>query len=307
MGTASPTLTRPSMTIPTTEVLQIALVIPLQGPAGIFGPSCEACAQLAVDEINSGTGVLGRELRLIPVDGGAPPHQVANELDALISAGAVDAVTGWHISAVREAVAPCITGRVPYVYTALYEGGERTPGVFLTGETPECQLLPTMRWMAMELGIRQWCIIGDNYVWPWGSAKAARNYAERCGARILDEIYVELGTAEFTNALRRIESSGAQGVLMFLVGNNAVPVQPGVRCCRARRANAQAYVPHGREHAAGKRRSRHKGNLHSVRLLRIGGNPGGPRLRRPLYQPLRPGGTPAEQHGRILLRGSTSA
>lgn len=168
MGTASPILTRPWMTIPTTEVLQIALVIPLQGPAGIFGPSCEACAQLAVDEINSGTGVLGRELHLIPVDGGAAPHQVANELDALISAGAVDAVTGWHISAVREVVAPCITGRAPYVYTALYEGGERTPGVFLTGETPECQLLPTMRWMAMELGVRQWCIIGDNYVWPWG-------------------------------------------------------------------------------------------------------------------------------------------
>lgn len=222
MGTASPILTRPWMTIPTTEVLQIALVIPLQGPAGIFGPSCEACAQLAVDEINGGTGVLGRELRLIPVDGGAAPHQVANELDALISAGAVDAVTGWHISAVREVVAPCITGRAPYVYTALYEGGERTPGVFLTGETPDCQLLPTMRWMAMELGVRQWCIIGDNYVWPWGSAKAARNYAERCGARILDEIYVELGTAKFTNALRRIESSGAQGVLMFLVGNDAV-------------------------------------------------------------------------------------
>jgi ABC-type branched-subunit amino acid transport system substrate-binding protein len=108
------------------------------------------------------------------------------------------------------------------VYTALYEGGERTPGVFLTGETPKCQLLPTMRWMAMELGVRRWCIIGDNYVWPWGSAKAARNYAERCGARILDEIYVELGTAKFTNALRRIESSGAQGVLMFLVGNDAV-------------------------------------------------------------------------------------
>ena len=77
MGTASPILTRPWMTIPTTEVLQIALVIPLQGPAGIFGPSCEACAQLAVDEINSGTGVLGRELHLIPVDGGAAPHQVA--------------------------------------------------------------------------------------------------------------------------------------------------------------------------------------------------------------------------------------
>jgi hypothetical protein len=33
-------------------------------------------------------------------------------------------------------LAPRIAHRVPYVYTALYEGGERTEGVFLTSETP---------------------------------------------------------------------------------------------------------------------------------------------------------------------------
>lgn len=207
---------------PDTETLQVALVVPLQGPAGIFGPSCEACAQLAVDEINAGAGVLGRELRLAVVDGGGAPEGVANELDALVSAGAVDAVTGWHISAVREVVAPRIADRVPYVYTPLYEGGERRPGVFLTGETPERQLLPSMRWMAGELGIRRWCIVGDDYVWPRGSAVAARDYARRCGVRICDEIYVGLGTEDFTRTVRRIERSGAQGVLMFLVGNDAV-------------------------------------------------------------------------------------
>src|SRR3954464_12900580 len=94
----------------TRDTLDVALVIPLQGPAGIFGPSCECCAQLAAEEVNAGSGVLGRELRLMLVDGGAPPARVAAEVDALVSAGAVDAVTGWHISAVREVVAPRIGG-----------------------------------------------------------------------------------------------------------------------------------------------------------------------------------------------------
>lgn len=120
------------------EVLNVALVVPLQGPAGIFGPSCESCATLAAEEVNAAGGVLGRELNLVPVDGGAPPAVVAAELDALVSAGAVDAVTGWHISAVREAVAPRIRGRVPYAYTALYEGGEQRPGLFLTGRPRTC-------------------------------------------------------------------------------------------------------------------------------------------------------------------------
>lgn len=222
MEAVSPLLENSQQALAPAGTLRIALVIPLQGPAGIFGPSCEACAQLAVDELNASTGVLGQELSLVTVDGGAAPERVAAELDTLVSAGAVDAVTGWHISAVREVVAPRIAGRVPYVYTPLYEGGERNAGVFLTGETPARQLLPSMRWMAEELGVRRWCVVGDDYIWPRGSAVAARRYAQRCGVRICDEVYVGLGTEDFTGPLRRIERSGAQGVLMFLVGNDAV-------------------------------------------------------------------------------------
>src|SRR5882757_10024318 len=147
------------------DTLNVAIVVPLQGPAGIFGPSCECCAQLAAEEVNAQSGVLGKEMRLTLVDGGASPSEVADEVDALITGGAVDAVAGWHISAVREVVAPRIDGRVPYVYTALYEGGERAPGVFLTGETPNRQLLPSLQWMAREMGVRRWCIVGNDYVW----------------------------------------------------------------------------------------------------------------------------------------------
>ena len=81
--------------------------------------------------------MLARELRFVVVDGARPPTEVADEVDGLLAQGAVDAVTGWHISAVRNEVAPRIAGRVPYVYTPLYEGGEHRPGVFLTGETPD--------------------------------------------------------------------------------------------------------------------------------------------------------------------------
>jgi hypothetical protein len=49
-------------------------------------------------------------------------------------------------------VAPRIAGLVPYVYTASYEGGERTPEMFLTGEIPSRQLLPAMQWLNREHG-----------------------------------------------------------------------------------------------------------------------------------------------------------
>ena len=200
----------------------MALVVPLQGPAGIFGPSCESCAAVAVAEINAEGGILGRELNLVPVDGGRDPAEVAVEVDALVSAGAVQAVTGWHISAVREAVAPRIGGRVPYAYTALYEGGENRPGVFLTGETPDLQLGPTLDWFDRAAGVRRWTIVGDDYVWPRTSAASAARHLRRIGGTVCDEMFVPLGTTDFSAVVRRVEASGCEAVLMLLIGDDAV-------------------------------------------------------------------------------------
>jgi ABC-type branched-subunit amino acid transport system substrate-binding protein len=203
-------------------VVDLALVVPLHGSAGIFGPSCELCAQLAVTEINAREGVLGRELRLSVIDGSGSPADVADEVGALVAAGLVDAVVGWHISAVRQAVAPRVADRVPYVYTALYEGGERTPGVFLTGEVPSRQLLPAMRWLHREQGVRRWSIVGNDYVWPRGTASAARVYADECGGEICHEVFAPLGCRSWEPIVAGVARSRAEAVIMLLVGEDAV-------------------------------------------------------------------------------------
>ncbi|MER5178755.1 substrate-binding domain-containing protein [Streptomyces sp. NPDC002896] len=205
------------------STLNVALVYPMQGPAGIFGPTCVSCARLAAEEVNKAGGVLGRELRLLEVDGGAEPRRVARDVEALVATGAVQGVTGWHISSVRQAVAPRVAHRVPYVYTALYEGGERTEGVFMTSETPAWQLLPAMRLMAEARGVRRWFVVGNNYVWPRHTALAAHRYARHShGGAVCGEAYLPLGTEDFGAVLRRIERAEADAVLMLLVGSDAV-------------------------------------------------------------------------------------
>lgn len=204
------------------SVFGVALVLPLQGSAGIFGPTCELCAQLAAEEVNRAGGVLGKELRLLPVDGGGTPREVADHVEALVDLGAVQGVTGWHISSVRQALAPRIAHRVPYVYTALYEGGEHTAGVFLTSETPRDQLRPAMGLLAHERGLRRWFVVGNDYVWPRRTARAAHVYARESGGSIQGEVYLPLGTHDFGAVLRRIERTEADGVIMLLVGSDAV-------------------------------------------------------------------------------------
>jgi ABC-type branched-subunit amino acid transport system substrate-binding protein len=209
--------------VPSTgTAVRLALVIPLHGPAGIFGPSCEACAQLAVEDFNLGSGVLGRELHLSVIDGSAAPHEVADKVEAAVSAGLVDGVTGWHLSSVRQAIVPRIGGRIPYVYTTLYEGGEGNPGVFLAGETPRWQVQPAIHWLAREKGVHRWLIVGNDYVWPRGTAGAACHYVRSEGGVVCGEFFVPLNTQDFGPAVRRVERSLADAVLMLLVGQDAV-------------------------------------------------------------------------------------
>lgn len=204
------------------DAFRLGLVIPLQGPAGIYGPSCEACAQLAVEELNLGTGLLGREVQLVTIDGGGAPDQVAAEVQALVAADGVDALTGWHISPVRQAILDRVRGMLPYVYATLYEGGERSPGLFLTGETPVVQVAPALRWLARERGVARWYVVGNDYVWPRQTARLAGEYIHEAGGTVCGSRFVPLGTRDFGDVLRSIERTEATGVLMLLVGHDAI-------------------------------------------------------------------------------------
>ncbi|QIS15280.1 substrate-binding domain-containing protein [Nocardia arthritidis] len=201
------------------DTVDIALVVPLSGPAGMFGPSCEACADLAIDDINAAGGILDRPVRLHPVDAGAPLPLLAERIDRMVSAGAIDGVVGWHLSNARKVITPRTAGRVPYVYTTFYEGGEDSDGVYMVGETPDQQLFPALRWLRAELGIRRWCVVGNDYVWPRETARVTKDFVRTTAdLEVIGEIFLPLGGRDFRGALDLIGGSSAQGVLLFMVG-----------------------------------------------------------------------------------------
>lgn len=206
----------------TPDTLRIGMVVPLQGPAGLFGPSCEAISALGAHELNSAGGILGRRVEIEIIDGGAPPRDVARTVGALAHAGRIDAVSGWHISSVRHALAPILAGRLPYAYTSLYEGGESRSGIYCCGETPHEQIGPALRWLRNNLGTRRWMIVGDDYVWPHLSAAAIHQYAHQLGLTIAGEAFVRLGQSDMRDLIANVRAVRPEGVLMLLVGQDAV-------------------------------------------------------------------------------------
>ena len=118
------------------DSVAVAFVVPMQGATGIYGPSCLACGRLAAEELNATTGLGGRRVELVLVDAGRAPEVVAADVARLVDRGAVQAVAGWHISAVRQAITRRVGGRVVYAYAAMHEGRDDTSGLFMLGERP---------------------------------------------------------------------------------------------------------------------------------------------------------------------------
>jgi urea transport system substrate-binding protein len=202
--------------------LNIALCVPLGGAAGIWGPSALASARLAVAELNSASGIAGRPCRLITLNAGDDAHELEDSLADLVHEGAVDALVGMHTSAVRHDLLKAIGGRIPFVYTPLYEGGERTPGVFAIGETVSKQLQPSIRWLSEHHRPRRWMFIGNDYVWPRAAHHFARRFVSESSGEVVGELYLPFGGGDYDYALDQIRRQRADAVLLSLIGQDAI-------------------------------------------------------------------------------------
>lgn len=202
---------------------RIGLFIPLSGAAGLWGPSSIACAQLAVKEINASDGIAGREVELLLVDAaGEAADSAAAVADQLIDDGAIDAIVGMHISAVRQSLARVVGGRVPYVYTPLYEGNETTPGVFAIGETSDGELRPAIARICALHRARRWALIGNAYVWPRMAHQFAKKALRDLGCDLVMEEFTPFGAQDPYGLCETLSRSGADAVLLCLIGQDAV-------------------------------------------------------------------------------------
>ena len=120
---------------------RIGVFVPTSGPAGIWGPSCRASAELACAEINA-AATDDTVFRLRFVDAGTKPETVARRAAELIAARRIESIVGMHT---RRRVRDALGGRgrparTLYLHTAprRQRAGQR----LLPRVTPERQLLP---------------------------------------------------------------------------------------------------------------------------------------------------------------------
>ena len=202
--------------------LRVANFAALSGPSGIWGPASINSSLLAASEINRRGGILGREIEIAFHDTGGDIDDVTQTASEIVASEGADIITGSHISTVRVALRKVVAGHIPYLYTPVYEGGERTPGVMAIGETPGTQWRPAIEWLANTKRASRWYLIGSDYVWPWLSHKAIKKYIKDAGGHVLGEEFVPIGEHDHSRQLARIRAAKPDVVLITLIGTDSI-------------------------------------------------------------------------------------
>lgn len=202
--------------------MRIGIIISRRGPCGLWAFTGDACTMLAAAEINAAGGVRGRTVELRTADAGLTAPEAHAAARHLVEVDGVDAVVGRHPSDVRRPISAGIAGRVPYVYTSMYEGGERDPNVLSIGGTDAVLLGHAVPRLMERRGARRFFVLGTDSLWPRSGVVSAARMIARHGGQVCGARLAPVGAADDEAVLAEIRRSGADAVLTLLLGDENV-------------------------------------------------------------------------------------
>jgi urea transport system substrate-binding protein len=175
---------------------------------------------MAVDEINTGGGVLGKQLDLIAEDGASEPTLFAEKAQKLVNDDCVAVVFGGYTSASRKAMLPVFEDANALLYYGQqYEGLESSPNIYYTGATTNQQIIPALDYLKQQ-GVKSLYLVGSDYVFPRTSNAIVKAYAQANGIEIKGEDYAPLGTTNFATIVNKIRTAQADAVFNVVVGDS---------------------------------------------------------------------------------------
>lgn len=201
------------------EAIRMAVVASFSGAMGFAAPGIVNSARLAAE---SAAERHGRPVELVLIDAGRGARAVAVELGAVAAAGAIAGVVGTHTSDVRVAIERELDGRLPYVFTPPHElDAVSGPTVFL-GIGPTGQILAPLTRLIERERVRRWMLVGNDYIWPRAMHQAAVGVIPALGGTIVGERLVPVGHGDAAQLVRDTIASGAEGVLVSLIGRDGI-------------------------------------------------------------------------------------
>ena len=203
---------------------RIGILFSTSGVTSIIEQSQLNGAFLAIDEINSDGGVLGRPIVPVAYDPGSVVSRYGELAEKLIVEDKVTAIFGCYMSSARKEVLPVIERRnALFFYPTLYEGFEYSPNVLYGGATPNQNSVPLAVYLMGNYGKRIY-FVGSDYIYPRESNRVMREVVRQGGGEIVGEVYLPLDAdvEAFESVVKDVAKKAPDAVFSTVVGQACI-------------------------------------------------------------------------------------
>ena len=199
--------------------IRVAYILDKTGILNIYSLKQIQATAMAVDEINSTGGLLGRPVELFFYDSQSDGQYNSKYVTEALVKDSVNVIHGGITSSSREVMRPIVSRfKGLLFYNSLYEGGVCDRRHVSTGMVPAQQLEPLMDYVISELGHKKCYILAADYNYGHITSKWMQKFVRERGGEDLAVEFFPLDVNNFQPALSRIQSAKPDIVLSALVG-----------------------------------------------------------------------------------------
>src|SRR3954449_3224363 len=214
------------------DTIKVGVLHSLSGTMAISETVLKDVTLMAIEDINSKGGVLGKKLEAVVVDPASNWPLFAEKARQLLTQDKVAVVFGCWTSVSRKSVLPVYeeTNSLLF-YPVQYEGEELSKNVFYTGAAPNQQAIPAVEYLMSKDGgeAKRWVLLGTDYVYPRTTNKILRAFLKAKGVADSDilEEYTPFGHADYQSIIANIKKFASEGkktaVVSTINGDSNVP------------------------------------------------------------------------------------
>ena len=197
----------------------IAVPVGLSGVNSVVAPAVVQSAELAAEELNAKGGILGRPVKVVPLDDESGPAGAVKAFNTAIRQQNADVIITMETSAARNAGAPIAErAKVPFIYTSFYEGRACGNYLFVNAWVPEQVVPPLIKFMTDDKKVKRWFAVGSDYAFGRGMIEAAKKTIKDMGGTILGEEYQPLQQSDWTAIISKIRAANPDGIIYSTSG-----------------------------------------------------------------------------------------
>jgi len=206
------------------DTLKIGLIAPMSGPNARYGAFANKGAALAVQEINSAGGLLGKQIEIVSGDSQCVPAEGAAAMQRMINLDKTPIVIGDVCSSVTLAMQPLAEeSRVLLVNAAssnpdiTYKAGVGGfKWTFRNYPTDEVRAASVLEYSVKNKGFTKFAVLSVDSDYGRGAIKFTKLYLPRYeGVEILSEDYYKDSETDFRSVLSKIRRSKAQAIIYY--------------------------------------------------------------------------------------------